>query len=228
MIDVHGSNLTMELTDARAYLNVIKTEEQRRAELLPDHPDAAYDQWLFNDAPFINELCILVALRHHVERRLIFFAVCAADGGKPITRQELSTRMKELSDFNKKGKNKKGGMWGEIHRRLAQDHCAHYRVIEALRQLANAYKHDPRMEPGPELLEHLGLDKNLKYAPVPESTTLREGLAMIAGLPADSSYTDIATLFVERVQSFLDDVKARSAISPVRVGRVSLVDDVVH
>jgi hypothetical protein len=91
----------MELADAKAYLDVIKTEGQRRAELLPDHPDAAYDQWLFHDAPFINELCIvlLVALRHHIERRLIFFAACAADGGGPITKQQFLARMKQLSDL---------------------------------------------------------------------------------------------------------------------------------
>jgi hypothetical protein len=84
------------------------------------------------------------------------------------------------------------------------------------------------MEPVPVLVKHLGLDENLKYAPIPESTKLREGLAMIVGLPPDSSYPDIATSFVKCVQGFLDDVKARSAISPVKWGRVSLVDDVGH
>ena len=65
------------------------------------HPDAAYDQRLFYDAPFLNELCIvfLVALRHHIERRLTLFAACAADAGRPITRQEFSARMKELPDL---------------------------------------------------------------------------------------------------------------------------------
>ena len=214
----------MELTDAKAYLNVIKTEERRRAELLPDNPDAAYDQWLFYDAPFINELCIvfLVALRHHTERRLTFFAACAADAGKPITRQEFSTRMKELSDLNIAKK------WEEIGRRLEPNQCSHHQVTEALRHLANAYKHNPRMEPDDKLLKRLGLDLSLKYAPIPESTKLQEGLAKIVGLPADSSYPGIATSFVECVQGFLDDVKARNAISPVRWGRVSLVDDVGH
>ena len=210
----------MELTDAKAYLDVIKTEEQRRAERLTDHPDAAYDQWLFHDAPFINELCIifLVALRHHIERRLIFLAACAADGARPITKQEFFARMKELSGLKKNAK------WDEIRKRLTLEQCAHYPVIEALRHLANAYKHDPNLEPDNPLLKSLGLDPNLTYAPIPESGELQEGLGMKVGLPANASYSDIATSFVERVQDFLDDVRARNAISPVKWGRVSLLD----
>jgi hypothetical protein len=140
-------NVTMELTDARAYLDVIKAEEQRRAQLLPDHPDAAYDRWFFYDAPFINELCIvfLVALRHHIERRLIFLAACAADGGRPITKEEFLARVKELSNL------KASARWDEISGRLTPDRCAHYHVIEALRHLANAYKHDPSLEPDDRL-----------------------------------------------------------------------------
>jgi hypothetical protein len=80
------------------------------------------------------------------------------------------------------------------------------------------------MEPDGKLLKHLDLDLSLKCAPIQESTKLQEGLATIAGLPTDSSYPDIATSFVESVQGFLDDVAARNAISPVRWGRVSLVD----
>jgi hypothetical protein len=210
----------MELTDARAYLDVIKAEEQRRAQLLPDHPDAAYDRWFFYDAPFINELCIvfLVALRHHIERRLIFLAACAADGGRPITKEEFLARVKELSNL------KASARWDEISGRLTPDRCAHYHVIEALRHLANAYKHDPSLEPDDRLLNHLGLDSNLRYASIPESGELQKRLGIIVGLPANTSYSDIATLFLERVQGFLDDVEARSAISAVKWGRVSMLD----
>jgi hypothetical protein len=210
----------MELADAKAYLDVIKAEEQRRVGLLPDHPDAAYDQWLFHDEPFINELCIvfLVALRHHIERRLMILAACAADGGRPLSKQEFSARKKQLSDlkFDKK--------WDEVDKRLGPEHCAHYRVIEALRLLANAYKHEPNMEPDGRLLAHLHRDPSLRYAPMPESGDLQKGLGIIVGLPADASYSQIATAFVERVQEFLDDVTARNTISPVKWGRASLLD----
>jgi hypothetical protein len=54
----------------------------------------------------LNELCIvfLVALHHHIERRLIVFAACTADGGKPITGSEFKDRMKELKKLEKKAK----------------------------------------------------------------------------------------------------------------------------
>ena len=44
-------------------------------------------------------IVFLVALRHHIERRLTLFAACAADAGRPIARQEFSARMKELPDL---------------------------------------------------------------------------------------------------------------------------------
>ena len=59
---------------------------------------------------------------------------------------------------------------------------------------------------------------------MPESGELQKGLGTIVGLPANASYSHIATSFVERVQSFLDDVKARNAISPVKWSRVSMLD----
>jgi len=52
-------------------IDVIRVEEQRRAEPRADmHPEVTYDQRVFTDAPFVNELCLmlLVALRHQVER----------------------------------------------------------------------------------------------------------------------------------------------------------------
>jgi len=226
---LHWYNVTMYLTDAKAYLDVIKDAEQRRAKLLPDDPDAAYDQWLFHDAPFINELCIvfLVALRHHVEHRLTFFAACAADGGKPISRTEFSDRMKQLS--------KPKAKWDAIEKRLHPDQCVHYQVIEALQHLANAYKHNANLEPDHRLLKHLGLPPNrtyapnergaLTYAPIPESEVLQNALAAIVGLPANSPYSQIATVFVERTQGFLDDLEARNTISRVKGGRVGFSSD---
>ena len=166
---LHWYNVTMYLTDAKAYLDVIKDAEQRRAKLLPDDPDAAYDQWLFHDAPFINELCIvfLVALRHHVEHRLTFFAACAADGGKPISRTEFSDRMKQLS--------KPKAKWDAIEKRLHPDQCVHYQVIEALQHLANAYKHNANLEPDHREFRILTGGKAFSF-PV-EAILSREGLS---------------------------------------------------
>ena len=41
--------------------------------LANEDPDYAYDQWLFTDEPFVNELCLvlLVVIRHQLERELL-------------------------------------------------------------------------------------------------------------------------------------------------------------
>jgi hypothetical protein len=46
------------------------------AQLRRADPDAAWEQWLFDDLPFINEvrLMLLVAVGHRVERELITLA----------------------------------------------------------------------------------------------------------------------------------------------------------
>jgi hypothetical protein len=50
----------------------------------------AYDQWLFTDEPFVNEMClmVLVALRHQVERRLVFIAARVDTGQLSISRKQ--------------------------------------------------------------------------------------------------------------------------------------------
>ena len=59
----------MDMTVAREVLRVFRTERRRRLAALPDHADAADDQVVPLDEPFVNELCLmlLVAVRHQVE-----------------------------------------------------------------------------------------------------------------------------------------------------------------
>jgi hypothetical protein len=55
-------------------IDVIRVEEQRRAERRADmHAEVTYDQRVFTDALFVNELCLmlLVALSHKVEREVV-------------------------------------------------------------------------------------------------------------------------------------------------------------
>lgn len=211
----------MDLSDAKAYLSVIKAEHKRRAILLRDEdPNAAYDRWWFHDAPFVNELCLvfLVSLRHEIERRLLQFAARAVDDGRPISSAEYSQRVDELKNRSIMDR------WKEIKKRLKIAACTHYEAVEALRLLANAYKHDPLKKPDRKLLTHLRLDATLTYAELPESGDLQEKLALIVGLPGDAEYCEIAEHFVERVQSFLRDAETRSTLSRVRGGRVGLLD----
>ena len=70
-----------DLSEAKGYLSVIKAERRRRASLLREEdPNAAYDQWLFVDRPFVNEFCLmfLVSLFREIERRLLQLAARAA------------------------------------------------------------------------------------------------------------------------------------------------------
>jgi hypothetical protein len=215
----------MNLAHARVYLGVIRAEEQRRSELLDRvDPNVGYDQWLFADAPFIGELCLvfLVALRHHVERQLLHFAARAADQGQPISRGQYEARVDELENM------KPSKLRSTIEARLAVSGRLHYRAVEALRLLANAYKHNARKEPPSGLLAHLGLNTALTYAELPESHELRKGLAGIVGLPDDAGHCQIAAGFVERVEAFLEDVQVHGRLSNVIMGRVVSLTDFAH
>lgn len=213
----------MDLADANAYLSVIKAEEQRRRTSLlwdghPEAAEAAYEQWLSIDVPFVNELCLvfLVALRHHVERCVLHFAACAELNGQPIKKAEYERRVAELQRPRSHTVD-----WDTVQKRLKLTGCAQYETVEVLRLLGNAYKHDPSMRPSPALLKHLKLDPNLGYAQIPESGELQQGLASIAGLPEDADYCNIAQRFVERVQEFLQDVQAHNLLSRVLWGKAS-------
>ena len=107
---------------------------------------------------------------------------------------------------------------------MQPEKCARYASIEALRLLANSYKHDPRLQPDSKLVKHLGLDEKLLYASIPQSFELKRGLASIVGLPDDSSFSEITERFVEHAEEFLTDVQARNVLSPVRWGHVSMTE----
>jgi glutathione S-transferase len=135
----------VNLPHARAYLSVIKAEERRRSERLDrEDPNIAHDQWLFTDAPFIGDLCLvfLVALWHHVERRLLHFAACAADHGERLTRAQYEKRLEELGNIKDRKKR-----WAEIEKRLTISSRLFYSAMNALKFLANNSKHDPSPKP---------------------------------------------------------------------------------
>jgi hypothetical protein len=211
----------MEVSDFKAFIALVTAEARRREELLKDvHPDYAYDRWMFTDLPFLHDLSLLflVAIRHHIERRLLYFAACATGHGNPIKRSEYDLRMQALL------KMPLGKRWKEIDARLTPTQCARYKSIEALRLLANSYKHDPRNEPDKELIDYLGLDTKLTYAPLPESAELQKGLALLVGFPEKTGYADVTERFVEHAEEFLKDVQSRNLLSNVNWGTVSLTD----
>jgi hypothetical protein len=204
---------------AKNILEIIRSEEERRISLLDDKDsDAAYDQWVFKDAPFLAELCLmlLVALRHQVERELVVLAARAANDGKEIDGKQCQKRVKELQDLPLSKR------WKTIEARLKPQCCLGAEAIEALRLLANSYKHDPSKEPAEDLLKLLNLEVGVNYAPLPESDALREALAASVGLNQDADYCDIAETFLDIVDIFLTDVRRQPQISRVKWGAASL------
>jgi hypothetical protein len=208
----------MDLRIGKSVIAVIKQEQGRRDDLLHDDPTIAHDQWLFTDEPFINELCLmfLVALRHQVERQLVHLAARAGDSGSDLTRKEYDLRLQNL----RRGKTGVTN-WDDVERLLQPKVCIQYQSIEALRLLANAYKHDPNAQPSTELLNHLGLPTTVNYADLPESGALREGLAVCVGLNKGADYCEIAERFVDCVEVFLNDVQRRVPLSRIEWAVIS-------
>jgi hypothetical protein len=199
-------------------IEIIRKEEQRRALLLPgEDPGFARDRWLFVDEPFVNEMCLmlLVALRHQLERELVRLAARVLDGEEEISRQEYEQEIENL---------RKGNRWDmkKVENRLNLKACKGYKSIEALRLLANSYKHDPSMVPDKKLLAWLEIEAGIKYASLPESDSLREGLAAFIGLSKSATYCDIAERFLGVTTDFLLTIESGTKPSEVHWGHASL------
>ena len=96
------------------------------------------------------------------------------------------------------------------------------KYVEALRLLANSYKHGPTMEPDKKLLTLLKLKENRKYAPLPESNSLREGLGTFVGLGKDAPFCDIAERFVDQASHYLQAVKRHVTLCTIKWPPASL------
>jgi hypothetical protein len=52
----------MDISDAKAFIDLVNAEYKRRWDLLPEDDDGTgynYDQWMFTDLPFLHDLCML-------------------------------------------------------------------------------------------------------------------------------------------------------------------------
>jgi hypothetical protein len=199
-------------------IEIIRKEEQRRASSLVDEdPNFARDRWLFIEEPFVNEMCLmlLVALRHQVERELVELAARASGEKEEISREEYEQEIQNL---------RRGDRWDikKIENRLHLKASKNYKAVEALRLLANSYKHDPSMVPDKKLLAWLGTEAGVAYASLPESDSLREALAVFIGLSENATYCDVAEQFLGVATDFLLSTESRAKLSEVQRDRVSL------
>jgi hypothetical protein len=211
----------METAIFEEIIGLIKREKQRREWLLKGKdPDFAQDQWLFTDAPFVNELylMLLITLRHQVERELVCLAARAVDDEPEISHITYLERLEQLRNEVRKPKN-----WDKkIEERLNLQSFREYLCIEILRLLSNSYKHNQFMEPDIYLLAQISLDSKINYASLPESDAFRKGLAEFIGLEKDADYCEITFRFVDIACKFLTKVEMLPGLSRVRPGTVSL------
>ncbi len=208
----------MDTKIAKETLKVIREERKGQLAKLPDHQDAAYDQWLFYVEPFVNDLCLmlLVAIRHQVERELLSLAARVTNDGKTITTERYRERVQEIRSLKK-------GCWPEISKTLGLPSFPDWNgSMKTLQLLANCYKHEPSQGPEKKLLKHLGLDQTREYAPLPESGCFREGLALYLKLDKNTDYCDIAEELLKQADGFLASVQQQPNIRKVKWAPVSL------
>ncbi len=211
----------MDFEIAREMIGVIRTERERRSDRLRNEDeDFAYDQWLFTDEPFINEMCllVLVALRHQVERELVFLASRAcAKVGPTVTRKQYQQNVVSLRD---EIRNKNG--WKNLMETLNLESFAEWgTAMKTLQLLANCLKHEPTQKPDKKLLDHLSLPSKpvgpliVSYMPLPESGCFREGLAVSVNLAKDADYCTIAETFVDLANQFLESVRQKTSLAQI-------------
>lgn len=157
---------------------------------------------------------ILITLWHQVERELVAFAARAGDEGRVIDGRRYRERVEQL-------RRGRGWNWKTINARLSLESCERYGAIEALRLVANSYKHDLSVEPSEELKEYLQLPE-VDYAPLPESDLFRERFAAFVGLEVKAGYCEIAETLVGITGDFLKSVERRTRLSTVRWGPIPL------
>jgi hypothetical protein len=203
-------------------LNIIRAEHKRRSAKLPEDQEAAFEQWIFVDLPFTNELCLtlLLAMRHQIERELLRVAARVGNGTTLLTRQEYRDNIESRREQARTRRGREA-----LDRQLQLQSCQGWPLMEALRLLANSYKHNPSLQPDQKLLRYLNLDPSRNYMPLPESSAFQEGLAGFIGLGKDADYCDIVEQFLAVSGRFIADVATKNTLSRVS-GRVSLIHDV--
>lgn len=208
----------METRVFKDMIAVIRGEGRRREEHLSKFSqDYAQDHWLFNDEPFINDLCLmlLVVVRHWVERELLSLGARSGKSGREISgRQFRDNLLKEARSVRMD--------WMPLITKLSLSFLSDWDQMQILRELSNSYKHDENASASASLLRLLRLPNDVNYAPLAESDRVRRAVATAAALPEQASYIDIAEHFIGIAERFLEEVRRTNHVSPVKWGPLSL------
>jgi hypothetical protein len=201
----------MDTSVAKDMIRVIRAEldSRKRDFRATEDPDMG-DLWPAMGEPFFNELCLalLLAISHHVERELVLLVAQVAGNGRELDGEEYGKLVQKAREQLNKGK----AGWEAFTQVLNLNSAIEWGSMQMLRHLANAYKHQPFSAPSKALLKYLGLDTGRNYASLPESPTLKEGLAAFLNLPDSADYCDIADELVARVDRFLAGVKGQKLV----------------
>jgi hypothetical protein len=186
-------------------------------------PELAYDRWLFEDEPFLNELClaVLIGIRHQIERELLLLSARVA--AAPMTRTDFEIRVRKERALLR---GRKSGGWSRLESRLNLGSFPDWSgSLETLRLIVNSLKHDPWSTPEKDLLSRLQLSTAANYAPFAESDTIREALLAELGLSQSVGWCEIASEFVGRAERFVKSVGSQPLFAQVKRGPVSLNPD---
>lgn len=201
-------------------IKVIKDDQKKRDKQRKRmDPDEGYDQWLFEDQPFLNRFCLmlLVSLRHEIERALTGIAVRTNESVEEIS----ATKYMEKIWESQHKKNKKGQIvpkifdYREMEKILNLKNCIKYKYIEPLRLLSNIFKHGNPMEPDDALLESLKMDNSLNYCEIFESQKFQEGLAKFIGLERDSDFCQIVERYLNIAKDFIKEVADQNELCAI-------------
>jgi len=203
----------------RSIIDVIKAEEKKRSKRRSKlDANLAYDHWLFNDLPFVNELylMLLVAISHQIEKELLLLAARAGDGATEMTRAHYDREIESL--LNKKNAER----WKTIEKRLSLQRSPEYTKLRLLRLLANSYKHNPFCKPSKKLLEEIDPETHVNYAALPNSQAIMRAFCGSLGLENEAGYSRVAEEFVTIFERFLAKVKGTVPLRPLERKPVSL------
>lgn len=213
---------------ARRMLALARQERDRRAENASQSPGYAED-WLLVDEPFVNEIClvVLVAVYHQIERELVLLGARIAPGRDVISHADYEANVQRIKAAVR---DRPTNGWQDLTRCLDLTNRPEWKSLQALRLIANGYKHDPFGGISGELLDHLGLSPTISespritYAGIADSLEFRERLAIYLGLAARSDYADIGEAFLSRAERFIGSIAELPQICRITSSRVSTTE----
>jgi hypothetical protein len=204
----------------RSLTQFIRADEESRESVRASmSAEAAHCQAIFRDGPLTNELYLLVLLFmwHEIEKEIVLLAALSGvQNSSPLTRDDYQKEVEHLGSMRYEKRRI------EIEKRLPALGTHSWELLDALRLLANSFKHDPFDKPDPRLLKHLRLPENMNYASMAESGAVRFGLAQLLGIGDEAPFSEIVEVVRKSCDRTLFILKTGTPLRSFETERVSL------